>query len=242
MHSVSVIIPAYNEVERISSALESLSHFFSNFPKEYEIIIVNDGSTDGTEKLVKDFIKNHIGNMSLINLDKNCGKGMAVKKGVENATKDIIIFLDADLSYGPENITRALEEFKDSQRQIIIGNRNMKESRIINPPPLLRRISGKIYSLLVQTLVLPGISDSQCGFKAFRKDCAKEIFKRLTIFRFGFDVEILYIAMKLGYNIKKMPVVCTNAQDSRVHLFSDSFRMFTDLFTIRANDKKGLYR
>lgn len=242
MHSVSVIIPAYNESDRISSTLESLSNYFPNFAGDYEIIIVNDGSNDGTDELVKNFIKNHSVKMSLINLDSNCGKGMAVKKGVENAKMEIIIFLDADLSYGPENISEALKQFEDPQTGLIIGNRNMKESKIVNTPPLLRRISGKIYSLLVQSMVLPGISDSQCGFKAFRRECAKEIFRRLTIFRFGFDVEILYIALKREYTIKKMPVICTNAEDSRVRLLADSMRMFSDLFTIRANNRKGLYR
>jgi len=242
MYSVSVIIPAYNEIDRISSALESLSNFFSNFAGDYEIIIVNDGSSDGTEELVNNFIKNHPIKMSLISLNTNCGKGMAVKKGVENSKMDIIIFLDADLSYGPENISEALKQFEEPNMGLIIGNRNMKESKIVNPPPLLRRISGKIYSLLVQSMVLPGISDSQCGFKAFRKECAKEIFNRLTVFRFGFDVEILYIALKREYTIKKMPVICTNTESSSVRLLADSLRMFSDLFTIRANNRKGLYR
>ncbi len=242
MHSVSVIIPAYNEGDRISSALETLTDYFSSFPGEYEIIIVNDGSSDNTGNIVEDFIQKHSVKMSLVNLDKNRGKGMAVKRGVEKASEDIVIFLDADLSYGPENITAALKYFDDSHIDLAIGNRNTKESKITNPPLLIRQVSGKIYALLVQSLVLPGISDSQCGFKAFRRECAKEIFRRLTIFRFGFDVEALYIALKMEYRIKKMPVSCTNTTDSRVRLFTDSLRMFSDLFKIRSNNAKGLYR
>lgn len=241
MNSISIIIPAYNESKRILPTLEGLVDFFSGFMSKYEIIVVDDGSTDGTSELVKEFASGISANISVVQLDLNCGKGMAVKRGVEKAENDIVFFVDADQSYGPENIAYAVKEFEDPGISMLIGDRNLKDSRIINPPPMLRTISGKIYSLLVQSLVLPGITDSQCGFKAFRRECAVSIFKRITIFRFGFDVEVLYIAKKLGYKIKKIPITCRNTIESRVRLINDSLRMFSDLFTIRANDKKGLY-
>ena len=242
MKSLSIIIPAYNEENRILPTLKAVNEFFREENLFYEIIIVNDGSLDSTVKVVEEYKKNNPDLILKIStLSKNMGKGMAVKKGIEVAENDIIMFFDADLSYEPSNIKKALSYFENPDIDIVIGDRNLKESEIINPPPLLRRLSGKIYAWLVGKFMLQGITDSQCGFKVFRKEAAKKIFKKITIPRFGFDVELLYIANKGIFRIAKMPVRCLNSPGSRVRLFSDSLLMFKDLFTIKSNDRKGFY-
>jgi len=242
MQSLSIVIPAYNEQDRILPTLSILSNFFNEEKLPYEVIVVNDGSIDSTREIIEAYqLNNKRLNLKLVNLNSNMGKGMAVKNGVEVAQNEIIIFFDADLSYEPLNIRKAISYFRDPGVDIVVGDRNLKESEIVNPPPLLRRISGKIYAWMVCKFILNGITDSQCGFKAFRKEVAKKIFQKITIPRFGFDVELLYIAKKANFNIRKMPVQCKNSPGSRVKIVSDSLRMFKDLFSIKANDRKGLY-
>ena len=242
MKSLSIIIPAYNEENRILPTLKAVNEFFKKEKLFYELIIVNDGSLDSTVKVVDEYKKNNSGLiLKLSSLSKNMGKGMAVKRGVEVAQNEIIMFFDADLSYEPSNIRKALSYFENPDIDIVIGDRNLKESEIVNPPPLLRRLSGKIYAWIVGKFILQGITDSQCGFKVFRKEAAKRIFKKTTIPRFGFDVELLYIANKGKFRIAKMPVRCLNSPGSRVRLFSDSLLMFKDLFTIKSNDRQGIY-
>ena len=242
MKSISIIIPAYNEQNRILPTLRSLDDFFRKEKINCEIITVNDGSNDSTRETVQSYQKdNRSLDLKLINLNKNMGKGMAVKSGIEAAENEIIIFLDADLSYDPSNIKKAVSYLENPDVDIVIGDRNLKESEIVNPPPLLRRITGRIYAWMVSKYILRGITDSQCGFKAFKKNVAKRIFKKITISRFGFDVELLYIAKKANFFISRMPVRCTNSPGTRVKIISDSLRMFTDLFTIKSNDRKGVY-
>ena len=242
MESLSIIIPAYNEQNRILSTLKAIDDFFSKEKFMYEVIVVNDGSVDQTKEVVEKY-QSDKGSLDLkiINLPKNMGKGMAVKRGVEVAQNDIVMFFDADLSYGPLNIKRVVSFLTDPEVGIVIGDRNINESEIINPPPLLRRVSGKIYAWMVGRFILRGITDYQCGFKAFRKDIAKRIFRKITIHRFGFDVELLYIAQKADFKIRKMPVQCTNSPGTRVKIISDSLIMFNDLFTIKSNNRKGYY-
>lgn len=242
MKSLSIIIPAYNEENRILPTLKALDEFLRKEILFHEIIIVNDGSYDSTVEVVEEHMKNNPNLiLKLSNLSENMGKGMAVKKGVEVAQNEIIMFFDADLSYEPSNIRRAMSYLGNPDIDIVIGDRNLKESEIVSPPPFLRRISGKIYAWMVGKFILQGITDSQCGFKVFRKEAAKKIFKKTTIPRFGFDVELLYIANKAKLRIMKMPVRCLNSPGSRVKLFSDSLMMFKDLFTIKSNDRKGFY-
>ena len=242
MESLSIIIPAYNEENRILPTLKALDEFLRKEKFIFEIIIVNDGSLDSTVKVVEEYRKNNPNlNLKVSNLSKNMGKGMAVKKGIEIAQNEIIMFFDADLSYEPANIMKAILYLENPDIDIVIGDRNLKESEIVNPLPFSRRISGKIYAWMVGKFILKGITDSQCGFKVFRKESAKRIFRKTTIPRFGFDVELLYIANKAKIRIIKMPVRCLNSPGSRVKLFSDSLVMFKDLFTIKSNDRKGTY-
>jgi dolichyl-phosphate beta-glucosyltransferase len=235
MLNLSVIIPAYNEEHRIKETLNKIINHLNKKKYNYEIIIVDDGSKDKTISIIQN-IKNK--KIRILKNEINKGKGYSIKRGVLNATRDLILFSDADLSTPIEELDHFI---KYLDYDIIIGSRALKESNIIIHQPFYREYSGKIFNLFVKLFTVRGIKDTQCGFKLFKKDIAYNIFKKQTIDRFGFDVEILYIANKYNYKIKELPVHWLNDTKSKVSLFKDSIRMFLDLIKIRINDIKGLY-
>lgn len=223
---ISVIVPTFNEEKCISNSLKRIDRYLKNRNFKYEIIIVDDGSKDKTLEKVKGFI-----NIKILKNKKNMGKGYSVKKGVEAAKMDWILFSDADLSTPIEELDKFIL-LKDKY-DILIGSRNLKESSIEVKQPFFRVSMGKLFAFLVRLFFLKDIKDSQCGFKFFRKDVAKKIFKRLTVNRFSFDVEILLIGMKLGYKIKEVPVRWLNREKSKVRLFSDPIKMVLDLINLK---------
>lgn len=233
---LSVVIPAYNEADRIGSTLKSVSDFLSKKKWEYEIIVIDDGSKDGTVNTVNGLGDSHI---KVVSLGGNRGKGFAVWKGLSKARYSHILFSDADLSAPIEDLDRFMP-FIDSF-DVIIGSRNLPESKITKPQPWLRSHLGKTFPLLVRALALPGIKDSQCGFKLFNERAKQAIVESQTIFDFGFDVEILFICKKRGYTIKEVGVHWGNAEGSKVRPFRDSAKMLIDLFKIRMNNIKGRY-
>lgn len=230
---ISIIIPAYNEEKRLASALDNIiSYMAKNYP-DYEIIVVDDGSTDNTIKVAEKK------NVRIIKNPKNMGKGYSVKNGMLNAGGDYLLFSDADLSTPIEELGNFLNLIKE--HEVIIGSRNLSESNITATQPFYRRALGKIFPLLVSIFVLRGIKDTQCGFKLFKKDAAKKIFTKQTIAGFGFDVEILYLARKYGYSVKELPVSWKNDPHSKVSVIRDSFRMLLDLIRIRINNLRNKY-
>jgi len=235
--SISIIIPAYNEEERIEESLNKILVYLKKNKTKYEIIVVDDGSTDNTAKLVKKFKPS----VKVLRNNVNSGKGYSVKKGIENAKYEFILFTDADLAT-PINELGAMLKVLKKGYDVVIASRNLPESRILTRQPIHRQLSGKTFSLLVRMLLLPGIKDTQCGFKLFRAAAARRISKIQTIFRFCFDVEMLYIAKKLGFKIKEVPVAWVDKKGSRVSLFKDSFSMFIDLIKIKYNGLTGRYK
>lgn len=236
---LSLVIPAYNEQDLISSTLDKLGLFLESCCPEFEILVVDDGSLDKTREIVQKYSMDHP-HVRLLAQPANQGKGCAIQRGVFESRGKYIIFTDADLPYDLEAIHSILASL-GGDYDLAIGSRHLDGSEV-RDIPVLRYIAGQVFSFLVGILMFPGIHDTQCGFKGFRAEAANEIFKRLTIKKFGFDVEVLYIARKLKYSILLIPVKMTGFRyDSRIKVLRDSGRMFLDLFSIRWNDWRGKY-
>lgn len=226
---LSVIIPAYNEENRLFDTLKEIDSYLRRQDYTYEIIVVNDGSKDHTAEVVKE-----LSSLRLIDNRENHGKGYVIRQGMLEASGQYRLFTDADNSTSIDQIEKMWPFFKQDY-QIVIGSRNIKGS-ITNPAqPLLRRSIGKAGNLVIQTVGgLFGIRDSQCGFKCFTKGAAENVFPKTMINRWGFDVEVLAIARKLGYKIKEIPVIWKNDLRSRVKL-SDIVKTLFEVFQIRWN-------
>lgn len=236
--SISIIIPAYNESKRIVRTLNKIVDYFDLGKWDYEILVVDDGSKDNTIGVINELSKKNK-RIKLLQNKKNKGKGYSVRAGILNARNELVLFTDADLSTPIEELDKFMR-FIDVY-DIIIGSRRLKGSRIKIKQPFYRRIPGKIFPILVNLLVLKDIQDSQCGFKLFKRKAAIDIFKRQTIKGFGFDVEVLYLAKRLGYRIKEIPVVWINDVNSRLDPIKDSYRMFKELLKIKFNSLSGKY-
>lgn len=225
---ISIVIPAYNEQNRIERTLEAITKRCKNA----EIIVVDDGSKDRTVEITKRFRK-----VRIIKHAKNMGKGAAVRTGMMEAKGDKILFTDADMSTPITELGRLLKIKAD----IIIGSRAVTGAIIKLHQPLYRELLGKTFNKIVQLLAVPGVWDTQCGFKIFTNDAAKDIFARTLIDGFGFDVEALYLARQLGYTIQEVPVTWLNSKESKVHPVKDSWRMLNDIFKIKWNALIGRY-
>ena len=234
---ISVVIPAYNEEKRIEPTLKRAINYLRSHFDNYEIIVVDDCSTDNTNNIVSKYKKNNV--KSLRN-KKNKGKGYSVKHGIQNAKYSLVLFSDSDLATPIEELGKFMHHIKEYD--IVIASRNMKESNIKVKQPLCRQLMGKTFPLLVNLIALRGFKDTQCGFKLFKTDIAKKVVSLQTFERFSFDVEILFIAKKLGYKIKEVPVVWIDKEGSKVSPIKDSIKMLIDLFKIRYNSLLGKYK
>lgn len=238
MGNLSVIIPAFNEEKRIESSLEKITQYLEKNIENYEVLVIDDGSTDATIEIVKKFKDKKV---RLIQNTKNMGKGFSVKIGMINAKYDPLLFTDADLSTPIEETKKFLEAIQQGA-DIVIASRNIPGSNIQVEQPKYRQVLGKAFPILVKNMVLPDINDTQCGFKMFKKDVGRKIFPRQTLKRFAFDVEILFIAKELGYNIKELPVTWIDKEGSKLSPVKDSLRMFNEIAKIKYNQWKGKYK
>ena len=236
---LSIVIPAYNEETLIRSTLDCLQGYLSVRPETYEIIVVDDGSQDRTVEAVKQLQERNDRIRLLIN-PQNRGKGFSIQWGVQESRGQIIIFTDADLPYELDAIEGFLQALRNGC-DLAVGSRVLPGSEV-RGVPILRYVAGQVFSWMVQGVLFRGLPDTQCGFKSFRAEAAREIFRRVTIGGFGFDVEMLFIACKRKYAIQPVPVqMIEHRQRSRVRLFKDSFKMFANLFMVRWNDLQGKY-
>jgi len=238
-NSISIIIPAYNEELRIQPTIERTYSYLGEKFREFEIIVVDDGSTDGTVSVVENLVRD-LGNIRLIHYPGNSGKGHAVKTGALASQGDFLLICDADQSTPIEELEKLLP-FLPKEFDIAIGSRGLRESDIVVRQPWYRERMGKTFNMLVRTLVIGGFKDTQCGFKLFRGDVARRLFRKSLISGFSFDVEILFLAEKEGLRIKEVPVKWLNSPHSRVRIVSDSLKMFIELFKIRAYWLSGRY-
>jgi len=237
---LSVIIPAYNEEKRISRSVSLLKDYLNTLDIYYEIIIVDDGSRDATSKIVKQLsLADPM--IRLVRNDKNTGKGFAVKHGMEEAGGKYKIFTDADLSTPAEEIGKALE-LLNLGFDVVIGSRRVKGADIKSPQPPIRKILSSTFHIVRRMLLLPEIKDTQCGFKCFTAKAAKEIFSRLTIYGFVFDVEALVIAEALGLKIKEMPVTWIDDTRSKLTPAKHLRSVTEELLTVRRNLRSGKYK
>ena len=237
---LSIIIPAYNEEALIAGTLDGLQTYLSARPEKFEIIVVDDGSQDGTVASIQSW-KNRSGtDLRVLINQKNMGKGFAIRRAVLESRGLYLIFIDADLPYelyAIDDFLKALHSGCD----LAIGSRVLPGSEV-RGVPALRYAAGQVFSWMVQAVLFRGLPDTQCGFKSFRSAAAKEIFRRLTIGGFGFDVEMLFVARKLKFAIQPVAVhMIEHRHRSRVRLFVDSLKMFGNLFMVRWMDWQGKY-
>lgn len=237
---LSVVIPAYNEGFRIPSALRQTLEYLERRGKKYEVLIVDDGSTDDTSERVEQVCREAPA-VRLLRHSTNHGKGFAVRAGMLQASGEYLLFTDADLSSPMTEADRLLEPLQNGY-DVVVGSRALKPEWVSPRQPWWRETGGKIFNLFVRFFVSPDIRDTQCGFKAFRREAAQAIFSCQTIPGFGFDVEILYLARKFGYRILEVPVHWGNDERTKVRPLRDGQRMFLDLLRIRWNDWRGKYK
>ncbi len=232
---LSVVIPAFNEEARIASTISHLSAYLDMQDKSYEIIISDDGSNDQSSLLVRQIVAEN-GNVRLIREHRNQGKGAAVKRGIMAARGEMIIFMDADLSYPVETISLCIDALQNYD--IAIGSRNLPGSEIKIRPSLLRQLTGPLFKAAVSKLVISGYSDTQCGFKGFRAGAAVKIFSNCSINGFAFDVEVLALARMFGYSVTEVPVsLILDSSDSKINLTTDPLKMFSELMQVRRKMK-----
>jgi dolichyl-phosphate beta-glucosyltransferase len=227
----SVVIPAYNEALRLPETLRRVDEWFAARTKAYEFIVVDDGSADETLARAKGF-RPRQGRMRVLRNLRNRGKGASVRRGVAAACGRWILFTDADLSTPIEELEH-LQSALGQGEGVAIGSRAVPGAQVVQPQPWYRTCMGKTFNLCVRLLLLPGVHDTQCGFKLFSRSAARRLFRLLTIPRFGFDVELLYLARRSGLTIREVPVAWYNSAASRVSPIRDSCIMFIDLFRIR---------
>ena len=235
---ISVIIPAYNEENRIKKTLIDANLFLKNKLFKYEILVVNDGSTDGTKEVVESYAQ-LIPELRIHNLDKNMGKGYAVREGMRLSYGMYKLFMDADNSTSISNLDHLMQYFKDGY-DIVISSRQKADSRLTIRQPLIRRILGGLFRKIVFFLVPIAVSDSQNGFKIFTRESANFLFSKQTVFGWAFDVEILALAQKFQFKIKEVGIEWKNDRDSRLK-FKGMTKMLLDIITIRLNLLKNKY-
>lgn len=235
---LSVVIPAYNEQRRIVTTIEQLIKYLKAQDYQWEIIVANDGSTDSTEDLIRDCATRDP-RVSLLSLTHG-GKGWAVQQGMLKAQGTFRFLCDADLSMPVECLPEFLPPIRD-EFDIVIGSREVTGA-VRYQEPRRRHIMGRIFNWLVRLLAVPGIYDTQCGFKLFTQESAQILFTMQTLKGFGFDVEILFLARKMGMQISEIPIPWYYNADSKVRPLLDSFNMARDLLSIRWRHAIGGYR
>jgi dolichyl-phosphate beta-glucosyltransferase len=238
---ISIIVPAYNEATRIPQTLRTVENYLEKENWNAEVIVVNDGSTDQTASVVTEACSRFKA-LRLVENPGNLGKGYSVRHGIFEARGEVLLFTDADLSAPITEMTKLVEPILKNQFDVTFGSRAVDRSLIGVHQSLFRETSGRIFNLFVQVLTGLPFKDTQCGFKAFRRDAAVRVFELQTIMGFGFDPEILYIAHKRRLRLKEVPVRWDHVEGTTVRFLKDSCRMFLDLLVIRWNDWRGKYR
>lgn len=238
--SLSIVVPAFNEERRLGPSLERLADYARSRGLSCEILVVDDGSTDATAALVEGLAR-RVDGLRLLRLGRNLGKGAAVRAGVLEARAPRVLFTDADLSTPIEELP-ALESALDAGADLAVGSRALDRTRIAVHQPFYREIGGRVFNALVRCFSVPGIHDTQCGFKLFPAGTGRRLFRLQRVPRFGFDVELLFLARRAGYRIAEVPVRWVNSPETKVRPVRDGVRTFLDIALIRLYAARGKYR
>lgn len=232
---LTIVIPAFNEEERLPASLGAISAYLAARPSapRVEVLVVDDGSGDATAACAEDAGRHYGLDLRVLRLPKNSGKGFAVRTGCLEARGRFVLVTDADLS----TPIYEWEKLAAADAPVAIGSRTLDESLVKEEQPLYRKAMGKLFNRLVRLVAVPGIRDTQCGFKLFTRESARAIFGRARVDRFAFDVETLVLARGLGYPIAEVPVLWFNSPDSRVTLFGGA-QAYWDLLRIRFQTAK----
>lgn len=237
---LSVVIPAYNESGRMGRTIPALLTYLYGLDYAHELLIVDDGSTDGTPDMARQLLSGEP-RARVLEEPRNRGKGHAVRVGMLAAEGQFVLFCDADLSTLPEELDK-LWPWLDSGYEVVIGSRKMAGANISRHQPLWRESLGKGFTWLTNVIATPGISDVTCGFKCFSHQAAQTLFSLSVIDDWSFDAEVLFIAQRLGYLIKEVPVSWHDEPGTKVRLWKDAVRSLLGLATIRANFLRGRYK
>jgi dolichyl-phosphate beta-glucosyltransferase len=234
----SIVIPAYNEGARLGASLEKVLSFVHSQQWQAEIVVVDDGSRDNTAEIIRSFAAKDPA-VRLVENPGNRGKGYSVRNGMLTAQGEVLIFSDADLSSPIQESTKLLEALEGAD--IAIGSRWLRTETQTQRQPLHRQIFGRIFNLLLRLTLGLQFKDTQCGFKAFKRSAAHAIFPLQKIERWGFDPEILFLARKLGFKVKEVPVLWGHSGGTRINPLVDGFRMFTEMLRVRWYSLAGKY-
>lgn len=228
---LSVIVPAYNEQERIGATLERMVAYLEARGESFEILVASDGSSDDTHAIVEAIAESRP-SVRLLSYSPNRGKGYAVRVGMLAAKGERLLFSDADLATPIEELEK-LTEALDNGSDVAIGSRDTAGSQLLRRQSFVREMGGRFFNKLVQLLAVPGIHDTQCGFKLFTRRAMQGVFPRCQIDHFAFDVEVLFLARKQGFKISEIPVRWAHQEGSKVRFVRDATRMLITLFRIR---------
>lgn len=235
---LTVLIPCYNEGKIIEESLQEVYSFLSEQKYPWEIVVVDDGSSDNSVNVIKSL---HLFNINLVTYKKNRGKGGALKEGINNSRGKFIIFTDADLSVPISTVRELLEKLRSGKSEVVIGTRKIRSAKVLAHQPWLRENLGKGFTLITRLITAVRVSDFTCGFKGFSSGAARKIFSHSLISRWAYDAEILYLAKKYGFKISEVPVTWVNRKDTRVRLGNAIITSFVDLIKIKLNDWSGKY-
>ncbi len=240
--SVSIVIPAYNESERMASPLAAILDFVEANDPNIEIIVVDDGSSDDTANVAREVLATRPQIASnVVRYEANRGKGFAVKTGLLAANAGVALFTDADLSSPIEEMAKLVEPIKSGEFDVTFGSRALDRTLIGTHQPWRREQGGRVINLMIRMLSGLDFADTQCGFKAFNMEKFRPLLDLMTIDRFGFDVEFLYVAKHNGLRLAEIPVRWNDVAGSKVSAVRDTRRMVSELLQIRRNSKRGLY-
>ena len=238
--NLSIIIPAYNEAPRIENTLKTVRDYLDTVAWKTEVIVVNDGSKDETGARVTNFMEKW-NSLLLIENFRNRGKGFSVKKGILHASGQVVLFSDADLSAPVEEIPKLIDPIFQNESDLTFGSRALDRSLIGVHQSQAREFSGRIFNWLVQIIIGLPFKDTQCGFKAFRRQAIIPILERQRIGGFGFDPEVLFLAKLNGLRLQEIPIRWNHQEGTKVHFLQDSLKMFLGLVQIRLNQFFGRY-
>jgi glycosyltransferase involved in cell wall biosynthesis len=240
--SLSVVIPAYNEAARLGNTLRAVVDYLSQNAPDGELIVVDDGSTDQTADMARQIFRDSKDlRTSVISYKSNLGKGRAVRLGLLAARGDVALFSDADLSTPITEAPKLVEPIVNGQYDVTFGSRALDRKLIGVHQSWRREQGGRVFNLVVRLATGMPFWDTQCGFKAFRMSICRPLIEAATIDRFGFDVELLYLAFRADLNLKEIPVRWDHNEGSKIALFSDSFKMVNEVNLIRQQARRGVY-